>query len=51
MTTSETSDPDPWCAEADGEYVPSVAPEILSVQVDVEQGHDRWNDVVKDPPD
>lgn len=41
--TSEP-DPDPWCGEADGEYVPPAEPEIIVVQADVSEMYDRWND-------
>ena len=38
-------EPDPWCQEADGEYVPPAEPEVVTA--DVTEMYDRWNDTLK----
>lgn len=41
------NDPDPWCEEDDGEYVPPKEPEVTVVQGDESDVYDRWNDKEK----
>lgn len=42
MKNKPDDDPDPWCEEADGEYVPPPEPEVTSTATG-DYNPDRWN--------